>query len=323
MYRGAPLLLVLFLSVATCDGGGGASPADAPVPAADTAPDPDTPSTDDTGRTPPPSCDSLLLNNAGIPGNYPFTLGDDVDRKSAAQATLAALSDAYGVETIQAPSLASFTYTPSWQTTFDLTPMPGASDAEELEGLLEAFLAKGTGLFAFENATAGDDSGAETDTGHFRFRYTQTYCGGILANATVAEGGHPRGTFAGALQWTDRGVLVADLRKDGLIQSFTDLLVPALVHAPTKPVISADAAAAALVGERLEQQGCFGAGGHVLTESELGEVGDPVFLLLEAADGLQLHLAWPVGVYLEGTTTAYVDALTGVPLGWALHFPCN
>ncbi len=314
------LVLALILALAACGGGGGSPATDTPTTAEDTATD--TPSSD-TEPTAPPSCDTLLLNNAGVPGGYPFTLGDDDPRKDAAIAAMAALSEAYSVETINSPSLAPYTYTPSWLTTFDLTPVPGDSSSEKLGKILEAFLAEGSGLFAFDDASPDADNGAETGTSHYRYRYTQTYCGEPLANAAVTRDAHPRGSFVDELQWADRGVLVADLRKDGLIHSFSDLLFPALLYAPTKPVIDAEAAAAALIGERLTQQACFGAEGHKIKDDDLGEAGEPVLLILEAADGLELHLAWPIGVYLEGTTTAYVDALTGVPLAWALHFECD
>jgi hypothetical protein len=314
------LIILALLGTLGCDGGGGGAPSsDTADPPQDTATD--TPRAD-TPAAALPTCDELLLSNAGVPGAYPFTLAEDEARREVALAALAALSEAYSVETINAPSLATFTYTPSWLTTFDLTPVPGDSTASELEVLLEAFLAEGEGLFAFDDAVPADGNGSETDTGHFRFKYTQTYCGEVLANGAVVAAGHPRGAFDDALAWADRGTLVADLRKDGLIQAFSDLLVPALLHAPTNPLVDAQTAAAALAGEHLDAHACFGPGGHVITETELGEVGDPVLLLLEAGDGLQLHLAWPIGIYLEGTTTGYVDALTGAPLAWALHFSC-
>ena len=321
MRRAPSLLLVLWLVVAACDGADPTGSPDAPPAAEDTAAD--TASVDTEPVPPALTCDDLLLENAGIPGGYPFALGADADRRAAALAALAALSDAYGVETINGPSLAPFTCTPSWQTTFDLTPIPGESGRDALEGALEAFLSGGDELFAFDGATAAEDSGAETETGHFRFRYTQTYCGEVLANAAVAAGGHLRGSFAAGLQWADHGILIAEVRKDGMIQTFTDLLVPPLIRAPLNPVVDGPTAAAALAGERLDAHACFGPGGHTLKANELGEVGDPVLLLLGTGDGLQLHLAWPVGVYLEGPTTAYVDALTGAPLAWALHFACD
>ncbi len=315
------LLLALLLGLLGCDGGdgGGGDPSDTPSTPQDTAADT---AGADTPAPSAPSCDELLLNNAGVPGAYPFTLGEDDARRDAALAALAALSEAYNVETINAPSLAPFTYTPSWLTTFDLTPVPGDSTAAELETLLEAFLAEGQGLFAFDHAVPEDGNGSETDTGHFRFRYTQTYCGEVFANAAVQAAGHPRGAFVDGLAWAERGTLVVEMRKDGLIQTLTDLLVPALLHAPTNPIVDAETAAAALAGERLDALACFGPSGHEIAANELGEVGDPVLLLLETADGLQLHLAWPIGIYLEGTTTGYVDALTGEPLAWALHFDC-
>ncbi len=320
MHRAPPLLLALLLLLSACDSGGApAGPAaDTPAPQ-DTATDLSHP---DAPPATAPDCDALLLSNVGIPGGYPFTLTADAARRDAAAAALAALSEAYGVETIIAPSLAPFTYTPSWTTTFDLTPMPGESGAETLGALLGDFLSENGGLFAFHDAVPADGNGSETDAGHLRFLYTQTYCGVVLANSAAAEAAHPRGAFDEDLQWADRGILRAELRKDGLIQAFTDLLVPALIYAPTQPVIDAEAAAAALPGARLEAHACFGPDGHVIKANELGEAGAPVLLLLEAADGLELHLAWPIGVYLEGTTTAYVDALNGDPLAWALHFSC-
>ena len=196
--------------------------------------------------------------------------------------------------------------------------MPGDLDAGALGDLLDTFLTENEELFAFGDAVPADGNGSETATGQFRYRYTQSYCGVVLANSAIAEAGQPRGAFSGGLDWADRGGLLVELRKDGQIQTFSDLLMPAL----TKPVIDAEAAAAALPGASLDAHACFGPGGHAVKKNELGEVGEPVLLLLEAADGLQLHLAWPVGIYLEGTATVYVDALTGDPLAWALHFSC-
>lgn len=321
MQRASPLFLVLLLIVAACDGTDPASIADTPQTSEDTIPG--SPSDDAGTLEPPKTCDELILDNFGVPTGYPFTIGDDDDRKQAAFDALAQLSDSYGVETIHAPSLADYTYTPSWQTTFDLTPVPGDSKAPKLEGLLEDFLDEGADLFAFHSTIPGKDNGSETGAGHFRFSYTQTYCGLTLANASIAEHDRPRGSFESEHQWADRGILVADLRKDGLVHSFEDFLVPALVPAPENPLISDDEAAATIPGQLLDDHACFGPGGHTIKEDELGAVGDPVLLLLEADEGLQLHLAWPVGVFLEGTATAYVDALDATPLAWALHYTCD
>lgn len=110
------------------------------------------------------------------------------------------------------------------------------------------------------------------------------------------------------------GVMEIAITMDGRMVELDDRLIP-VVELPSRPALTADGAAAALLGRTITCHDAAGREQRVdVTSPDQLSARRLVVLALERADSIQVHLAWEISIKGSAQLTVYIDAMGGAEL---------
>lgn len=110
------------------------------------------------------------------------------------------------------------------------------------------------------------------------------------------------------------GVMEITVTMDGRIVGLDDRFIP-VVELPSRPALSRDRVAAALLGQSITCRDAAGREQRIdITSPDQLSAGRLVVLALERADSIEVHLAWEVSIKGSSEFTIYIDAMGGAKL---------